>query len=66
MQIIGDLPVIVGRCSTVGGAAAAAAVVGLFAKRRPIFTVGNFEVLNKPVKEKKMNYKWILMSNYLN
>ena len=53
MQIIGDLPVIVGRCSTVGGAAAAAAVVGLFAKRRPIFTVGNFEVLNKPVKEKK-------------
>jgi len=44
VEVISDLSVIIGTF----GAAVAAAVVGLFAKRRPIFTVGNFGVLNKP------------------
>ena len=62
VEVISDLLVIVACCTVsdnaavllrlLFGAAAAAAVVGLFAKRRPIFTVGNFGVLNKPKNER--------------
>jgi len=53
VEVIGDLPVVVGAAAAAASAAASAAV-GLFAKRRPIFTRGNFGDLNKPSDENRV------------
>ena len=56
MEVVGHLVVVgVDRCWHLTGVATAAAV-GLFAKRRPLFTSADFEAFSTNLKINKKNY----------